>query len=367
AEQEGVGSYQLTINDGKRWSAASAYLTPILKRPNLTVETQALTHKVLFNGKKATGVRYEQKGKVIDATAGKEVLLCGGAVNTPQLLQLSGIGDGDYLKKWGLDVVADLPGVGQNLQDHLDACLHYETKPTTETLDNQKGLTMLTTGINYQLFKKGLGRGNGLESGAFLKTRPELEMPDIQLHFVGAIMLDHARERHDKPGMTVHVCQLRPESKGFVALKSLDPKDHPLIQPNYFESDVDKRVMIDGVKMARKIMEQPSIAPLIENELNPGTDKQTDDEIEAFLREKAETIYHPIGTAKMGRADDKMAVVDDNLRVHGLENLRVVDASVMPTLVGGNTNAPTIMVAEKASDMILGKAALPADEVVAAE
>ena len=198
---------------------------------------------------------------------------------------------------------SDLPGVGQNLQDHLDACLHFETKEGVDTLDSQKGLRMLMTGVNYTFFKKGLGRGNGLESGAFLKTRPELEMPDIQLHFVGAIMLDHARERHDKPGMTVHVCQLRPESKGYIALRSLDPTDHPLIQPNYFESDVDKQVMIDGVRMGRKIMEQPSIAPLIDRELNPGTDKQTDDEIISFLRAKAETIYHPVGTAKMGRAD----------------------------------------------------------------
>lgn len=360
-QQEGVGPYQLTIKDGKRWSAASAYLTPVLKRTNLKVEVNALTARILFEGKKATGVEYIQKGERKKALAAREVIVSGGAVNTPQILLLSGIGNGEYLRRFGIDVVADLPGVGQNLQDHLDAVVQYEaTKPVT--LFTETGaLRMLVTGMKYVFAKKGRGRINGLESGAFLKSRPDLEIPDLQLHMVNALMTDHGRQKADRHGFTVHVCQLRPESRGFVALKSDDPNDPPLIQPNYLTAPADLAAMRAGVKIVRKIFAQRAFDPYRGPELMPGAHIQDDAAIDAFIRRTAETIYHPVGTARMG--NDAMAVVDASLKVRGVEGLRVVDASVMPTLVGGNTNAPTIMIAEKAADMILGKPA-PAPEYV---
>ncbi len=364
-QQEGMGPYQLTIKNNQRCSAAKGYLTPILDRPNLQVETEALTSRVLFEGKKAVGVEYTQKGKTVQARAGKEVILSGGAINSPQTLMLSGIGDGDYLRKFGIDVVANLPGVGQNMQDHLDATVIEECLQPI-TLHSQTNLArMLMTGMQYTFFKSGLGTSNGLEAGGFLKTRPELEMPDIQLHFVAAVMQDHGRADPHGHGYTTHVCQLRPESRGFIGLKSTDPEAPALIQPNYLSAPNDRVVMRDGVKIVRNILKQPAMAPYRGAEVMPGAHVQSDDEIDAWIREKSETIYHPIGTAKMG--NDDMAVVDPKCRVRGVEGLRVVDASVMPTLVGGNTNAPTIMIAEKISDDILGKAPLPAEHARIAE
>ncbi|MBX3447629.1 MAG: choline dehydrogenase [Parvibaculaceae bacterium] len=365
-QQEGVGPYQLTIKNGQRCSAAKGYLVPALNRPNLTIEVEALTSRILFDGKKAVGVEYTQKGETKVAKAGKEIVVSGGAVNTPQILLLSGIGKSEYLRKFGIDVVADLPGVGQNLQDHLDCVVINEcTQPITLHSTVSNPLKQIMTGMQYTFFKTGLATSNGLESGAFLKTRPELEIPDIQLHFVAAMMRDHARIKSDRHGFTVHICQLRPESRGYIALKSTNPADHALIQPNYLESEYDRKVMRDGVRMVRNIISQRAMDPYRGPEFWPGAGKQSDAEIDAWIRETAETIYHPVGTAKMG--NDPMAVVDAKCRVHGLQGLRVVDASVMPTLVGGNTNAPTIMIAEKISDDMLGKAPLPAEHVTIAE
>ena len=353
AQQEGVGPYQHTIHNGERWSAARGYLRPIMDRQNLTIETGALTHRVLFEGSKAVGVEYGQRGEVFKAYASSEVILCGGAVNSPQTLLLSGIGDGDYLTKWGLNVVSDLKGVGQNLQDHLDYMVQFENKQPISAMKYAKFPANILTGMNYVFFNKGAGRSNHLESGGFLRTDPGLEIPDIQLHFVNALMEDHARGKVDVHGFSVHVCQLRPESKGFIALKSLDPSAHPLIQPNYLAEEKDRIVMREGVRMTREICYQNAFDPYRGKEIYPGTDCQSDDEIDAAIRTRGETIYHPVGTCKMGV--DAQAVVDTHCRVHGVENLRVVDASVMPTLIGGNTNAPTIMIAEKISDHILGK------------
>lgn len=349
-QQEGVGPYQLTIKNGKRCSAAVGYLVPALSRPNLKVEVKALTARILFEGKKAVGVEYVQDGEKKTVRANKEVILSGGAVNSPQTLLLSGIGSGEYLRKFGIDVVADLPGVGQNLQDHLDCTSIYECKLPI-TLHSQMNLfRQLLTGMQYTFFKTGVATSNGLESGAFLKTRPELEVPDIQIHFVAAMMRDHARTKSDRHGFTVHVCQLRPESRGYIGLKSLDPADHALIQPNYLEAETDRRVMRDGVRLVRDIIAQRAMDPYRGPEFWPGADKQTDEQIDSWIRETAETIYHPVGTAKMG--NDPMAVVDNKCRVRGIEGLRVVDASVMPTLVGGNTNAPTIMIGERCADFV---------------
>lgn len=364
-QQEGVGPYHLTIKNNQRCSAAKGYLTPILDRPNLTVETEALTSRILFEGKKAVGVEYTQKGNTVQARAGKEVVLSGGAINSPQTLMLSGIGNGEYLRKFGIDVVADLPGVGQNMQDHLDATVIEECLQPISLHSQTNPARMLMTGMQYVFFKSGLGTSNGLEAGAFLKTRPELEMPDVQIHFVAASMRDHARIKSEGHAYTVHVCQLRPESRGYIGLKSTDPEAPALIQPNYLEAVNDRTVMRDGVKMVRNILKQPAMAPYSGDEVMPGAHVQTDEQIDAWIREKAETIYHPVGTAKMG--NDDMAVVDHRCRVRGLEGLRVVDASVMPTLIGGNTNAPTIMIAEKISDDMLGKTPLPAEHVRIAE
>lgn len=365
-QQEGFGPYQLTVKDGKRWSAAAAYLTPILARPNLTVEVEALTSRILFTKSRATGVEYVQKGQVVQAAAGREVIVCAGAVQSPQILMLSGVGPAEMLKKFGIPVVAGLDGVGRNMQDHLDAVVVYESlQPITLHKYTSSIYQQLKTGVEYTFFRKGAGRYNGLESGAFVKSRPELEVPDLQIHLVGAIMLDHGRKKGDRHGFTAHVCQLRPESRGYIALKSNDPKDPPLIQPNYFATENDRRTLREGVRICRRVFAQKAFEPYLGPEMAPGAQYQSDAEIDTYLRKTAETIYHPVGTCKMG--NDPMAVVDAALKVRGLEGLRVVDASVMPTLVGGNTNAPTIMIAEKASDMILGRQALPPQYVKVAE
>lgn len=361
ARQEGVGPYQVTIGKGKRSSAATAYLTPIMTRANLRIETNALVSKILFDKHRATSVRYIQNQKVKEAVAAKEVIVCAGAVQSPQILQLSGIGDGDELKRFGLEVVKHLPGVGKNLQDHLDVSVqHFCTKPVTlftQTKIHNKLLTL----FQYLLFKNGLGASNGLEAGAFVKTDPGLDRPDVQLHFIPAFMLDHARLDGPDHGYMLHGCQLRPESRGYVTLNSADPKDPPAIQPNYLSASKDLEVLTKTVKIARSIFAASCFDPYRGAEYLPGPHIQTDEEIAAFIRQNAETIYHPVGTCKMGH--DAEAVVDPQLRVRGVQGLRVVDASVMPTLIGGNTNAPTIMLAEKAADMILGHQPLPPEYV----
>jgi choline dehydrogenase len=360
-QQEGFGPYQLTIHEGKRWSAAKAYLHPILNRKNLTIESNAQVARILFEGKRATGVEYVQKKHAQKARAAREVILCGGAVNTPQVLQLSGVGDGETLSRFGIPVVADMKGVGRNLQDHLDCSIQYESSQPITLYSQSKPLNALKTGLQYMLFGTGLATGQGLESGAFLKSRPDLETPDLQFHFITALMYDHTRVKGDRHGFMTHVCQLRPQSRGYITLKSADPLVAPIIQPNYLEAEEDRRVLREGVKLAREVFAQAAFDPYRGPELMPGAHVTKDEQIDAFIRKTAETIYHPVGSAKMGV--DGESVVDPQLRVHGLEGLRVVDASVMPALVSGNTNAPTIMIAEKASDMILGKPA-PAPEVV---
>ena len=363
--QEGFGPYQLTIHEGRRWSAASAYLKPVLDRPNLKIESHAMVSRVLFEGKRAVGVEFVQKKQSIEVRAEREVILCGGAVNSPQTLMLSGIGPGETLRNFGIPIVADLAGVGGNLQDHLDCSIQYEsTKPIT-LYSAMKPTNMIKTGLQYLLFGTGLATSQGLETGAFIKSRPDLEHPDLQYHFIAALMYDHTRKKSDRHGFMAHVCQLRPQSRGFISLKSTDPSVAPLIQPNYLEADEDRRALREGVRMARDVFAQRAFDSYRGPELMPGAHVRTDEQIDAFIRETAETIYHPVGTAKMG--SDDLSVVDGQLRVHGVEGLRVIDASVMPTLVSGNTNAPTIMIAEKASDMILGRAALPAEHVRVAE
>ncbi|CAN7277823.1 choline dehydrogenase [Phenylobacterium sp. LjRoot164] len=364
-QQEGWGPYQLTIHDGQRWSAARGYLHPALSRSNLTCITGARTSKIVIENGRATGVEYidAKSGQKHVVHAAKEVLLSAGAVQSPQILQLSGIGDPEELGKFGIPVVKALKGVGANLQDHLDVTMSWECPQPITAHSLRKGLIKtLAIGMNYAFFGKGLGRQQFLESGAFLKSRPDLDRPDLQVHTVAAIMQNHGNTAVPKDGFTFHVCQLRPESRGRVGLRSADPTDDPAIFANYLATEEDRRALREGVRMMRKVAAQSALDPYRTEELFPGKDVETDEQIDAWIRKHAETIYHPVGTCKMGSDGDEMAVVDGELKVRGIEGLRVVDASVMPTLVGGNTNAPTIMIAEKISDVIRGRAALPAED-----
>jgi choline dehydrogenase len=360
-QQEGFGPYQLTIRDGKRWSASAAYLHPVLgQRPNLTTAIDARTTRIVIEKGRAVGVDYVQgKGREKHtAYADAEVLLCSGAVQSPQVLQLSGIGDPETIRGVGLPVVHELKGVGKNLQDHLDVILSWDTPTTKAAYSYSSGVNQLLTGLNYLTRGQGPGRQNFLEAGAFLKSRRDLDRPDLQLHCVLAIMQDHGKVSVKKNGFSVHVCQLRPESRGEVGLRSTDPFDDPTIHANYLATDEDRRALREGVRMVRGVAEQAALKPIRGEELFPGPGVQSDAELDAWIRRTAETIYHPVGTCRMGVAGDPGAVVSDTLKVFGLEGLRVVDASVMPTLIGGNTNAPTMMIAERAADLILGRKVL---------
>lgn len=367
-QQEGVGPYHLTIRDGERWSAAAAYLRPIVGvRPNLKVISNAFAGRIVIERKTAVGVEFSAgPGKPVQSVyAKREVLVCGGAFQSPQLLLLSGIGPADELKKLGVPVEHDSPEVGRNLQDHLDASVIYEMTKPISMYSKTRGLKQPMIGLQYLFAKQGHGRTNHLHAGAFLKTRGELDRPDIQLHVVNAVMIDHARVKADRDGFTVHVCQLRPESRGTVTLASRNPFDAPLIDPRYLAEEVDRRTMRDSVRIVRDICGQEALDLYRGDELRPGAQVRTDAEIDAWIRQNAETIYHPVGTCRMG-VDDK-APVDEELRVRGVDGLRVIDASVIPTLIGGNTNAPTIMIAEKLSDMIRGKPLLAPQDAPIAE
>ena len=360
-DNEGIGLYQVTqfhdtAKNGERCSAAAGYLFPAMDRLNLTVITKAHATKILFDGKRATGVAYRHRKSDKMVTARKEVILCGGAFNSPQLLQLSGVGRPENIEKHGIEMVHTLPGVGQNLQDHLDFIQAYKTKDTDNFGIGVAGTFRLIKAIfKWRKDGSGLVASPFAEGAAFLKSDPSLERPDIQLHFVISIVDDHARKLHYGYGYSCHVCAVRPYSRGEVFLQSADPMADPGIDPKFLSDPRDLELTIKGAKMALDILEAPALAKYRHKELYGVTKGMNDAEWEDHIRARADTIYHPVGTCKMGV--DELAVVDPDLRVHGLQNLRVVDASVMPTLIGGNTNAPTIMIAEKAVDMILGASA----------
>lgn len=353
AQQEGAGYYQLTIKDGRRQSTAATFLRQAENRPNLTVVTRAHVRRIEIENGRATGVSFRRGFSTHQATARREVLLCAGAVQSPQLLMLSGIGDGNQLRRFGIEVKLDRPAVGQNLQDHLDVMVQQHCTQPVTFYENTKPHRVLLTLIEYLRTHKGLGATNALEAGAFLKTDPSLPYPDVQLHFIPAFMLDHAREKGPGEGYMLHACQLRPRSKGHVALASADPFAAPVIQPNYLSDPFDTEVLVKAIKAARKIFAQPAFDPYRGKEEVPGEQVQTDAQLVECIRQKAETIYHPVGTCRMG--SDERAVVDTDCRVRGIAGLRVVDASVMPSLVGGNTNAATIMIAERIADRIRGR------------
>jgi len=351
AEQEGAGVYQVTQRNGERWSAFRAYVQPHLgARGNLRVETGAMTQRILFEGKRAVGVEYRQGGKLVTLRARREVILSAGAFQSPQLLMLSGIGDGADLQKLGIPVLQHLPGVGRNLQDHPDFIFGYKSNDINLLgFSLRGGLHGFRQFLRYRRERRGLLASNFGEGGAFLKTRPELAAPDIQLHFVIALVDNHARTLHRGHGLSCHVCLLRPKSVGTVGLKDRNAETPPVIDPKFFDHPDDIETMVAGYKMTDRLMKAPALARFIT--ADPFTAQvKSDDDIRAVLRTRTDTVYHPVGSCKMGT--DALAVVDPELRVHGIEGLRVVDASIMPTLIGGNTNAPAIMIAEKAADLI---------------
>jgi choline dehydrogenase len=348
AEQAGFGLYQVTQNNGRRCSTAASFLARARTRRNFTLRTHAQALGLVFDGTRATGVRYLRQGRVQIATAAREVLLSGGAINSPQLLMLSGIGEEIALRAAGIKPMLNLMGVGKNLQDHLDICtLNYcNAKVTYDTASD------FMVGMEYLCTGGGIGSSNIAEAGGFASSRyAQAGRPDLQFHFVPALLEDHGRTRPAGQGFTVHTCALRPESRGEIALASNDPLAKALMRPNYLSAEADLKTMLDGLRISRDLFAAKSLAKFTASEFLPGAALTTPAELSAFIRQKAETIYHPVGTCKMGA--DEMAVVDAQLRVHGTLGLRVVDASIMPTLIGGNTNAPTIMIAERVSELIL--------------
>lgn len=354
-QQEGAGYYQVTQKQGRRWSTSVAFLNKIKSRKNLHIITGALTSKINLDGQQASGITYKRGEKEEFAGVNKEIILCAGAINSPQLLELSGIGAPEVIKKAGVEVMHALPGVGENLQDHLMSKLVYRCKkPATINLDVQ-GLRLIPTVLKYLLFRRGPLTFGSAPVGAFGYTRQDIEAPDIQIHFAsGATNFQPGQK--GITAMKFHAIsgvanQSRPESRGHIHLRSSDPRQHPLINANYLDHETDQKTLLDGMRLLQRIFESPALDEYRGERLFPNPSVETDEELMAYIREDASTVFHPVGTCKMG--SDSLAVVDDQLKVHGLGKLRVADASIMPSLVSGNTNAAVIMIAEKAANLIL--------------
>jgi choline dehydrogenase len=352
ATQEGAGFFQTTTRGGRRASTAVAYLRPALSRRNLQVETSALAQRLLFEGRRARAVEYRQGGVLRTARARKEILVSGGAYNSPQLLQLSGVGPAELLKQHGIDVVLDAPGVGNDLQDHLQVRLvtHCAQRITLNDILNHP-VRRIMAGARYAAFRTGPLTIAAGTSGAFFKTNPRLATPDVQIHFLPFSTDKMGEKMHSFSGFSASVCQLRPESRGSLRIRSADPAAPPEIRINYLATETDRTAFVEGIKILRKILAAPALKPFVVGEVEPGPKVVSNEDILNFCRQRGSTVYHPTSTCRMG--NDPLAVVDQRLRVRGIEGLRVVDASIMPDLMSGNTNAPTIMIAEKASDMIL--------------
>ena len=356
-DQDGVGYHQTTIRDGKRCSTAVGYLHPAMKRPNLQVVTHAHTQKVLFEGTQATGVAFRRDGRDNVARARREVILCAGAIGSPQILMLSGVGPHAHLQEMGIPVVHHLPGVGQSLQDHYSAPIKLRcTMPITVNDTMMSALKKLKTGLEYLMWRRGDLAAISASAALFARTRPELATPDVKLS-ISTFSAERPQDGlHKWSGFTVIAYQLRPESRGEITLKSPDPLAAPAMRPNYLAAETDRRAIVDGLKIARGLLASPHMRGYVASEYKPGEAVRGDDELLQYARDNAGTVFHPTSTCKMGV--DPMAVVDPELLVHGIQGLRVVDASVMPTVVSGNTNAGTIMIAEKAADLLRGRAAL---------
>ena len=354
-QQEGFGRMDMTVKNGVRWSAANAYLKPAMKRPNLQVRTHALVTRILFEGKRAVGVRYLQGNVEHEVRASREVILSGGPINSPHLLKLSGIGPAEELKAQGIDVVHHLPGVGENLQDHLEFYFQVAcTKPIT-LYSRQNLVSKGAIGARWLLRRDGLGATNHFETCGFIRSRPGIRYPDIQYHFLPLAVTYDGKGLASEHGFQAHVGPMRSKSRGFVRLKSPDPREYPRIQFNYMSHEDDWTEMRACVRLTREIFAQKAFDPYRGWEIQPGPEVNTDEEIDAFIRRKVESAYHPSCSCKMGSPHDPMAVVDPETRVIGLEGLRVVDSSIMPSVTTGNLNAPTIMIGEKGADHILGK------------
>jgi choline dehydrogenase len=352
ATQEGAGFFQTTTRRGRRASSAFSYLRPARGRANLSIETDALAQRLIFEGRRARAVEYRQRGRQRTARARREILVSGGAYNSPQLLQLSGVGPADLLKAHGIDVVLDAQGVGNDLQDHLQVrvVMRCAQRVTLNDVVNNP-LRSVIAGVQYAAFRKGPLTIAAGTSGAFFKTSPRLATPDIQIHFIPFSTDKMGEKLHPFSGFTASVCQLRPESRGSLKIKSADPTVAPEIRINYLATETDRMAFIDGIRILRRILAAGALQPYVVDEVYPGADTCSDEDVLDFCRKTGSTVYHPTSTCRMG--NDSLAVVDQRLKVRGIQALRVVDASIMPDLMSGNTNAPTIMIAEKASDMIL--------------
>jgi choline dehydrogenase len=351
--QEGIGPMDQTTFRGRRWSTVKAYLEPAAGRPNLEVRSRCLTLRILFEGKRATGVEFAQGGQVRRALARREVILCGGAINSPQVLMLSGVGPADALRKHGITVVADSPGVGQNLQDHIEIYVQHACTQPISLYSTQQPLAKLGIGIRWLLTQTGPGASNHFEAGGFIRSRAGVRHPDLQYHFLPIAADYDGKDAVKQHGFQLHVGPMRPTSTGSIRLKSADPREHPAITFNYMSTEGDRAEMRAAVRLTREILAQKAFDPYRGPELRPGPKVMSDAEIDAFVRARAESAYHPSCSCAMGDTGD--AVVDGKLRVRGVDALRVVDASVMPAVVSGNLNAPTIMIAEKAADIIRGR------------
>lgn len=359
--QEGAGYYQLNIREGRRQSTARTFLRQCESRPNLTIATGALSQKVLIEDGVAVGIEYlQQEGKssqVLQAYANAEVILCGGVINSPQLLELSGIGNREHLETLGIEVQQHLPGVGENLQDHLTINVQQGLNGITTFYEETRPLAMVKNLFKYLFKRNGLLAHPAAQAGVFFRTSDSVERPDAQIHFAPAASDEDSKGNlKTKPGTTATVCYLRPESRGSVHIRSSDPLAHPSIRANYLDTENDRQAIVAAVRRVREIYKAPALHKYLGEEFKPGPLSQSDEQILEYVRAEAESVYHPVGTCKMG-ADD-MAVVDDRLRVHGIKGLRVADASIMPVLVSGNTNAPAIMIAEKCADMLLQDAGI---------
>lgn len=361
-QQEGFGRMDMTVGDGRRWSAVNAYLRPALTRPNLKVVTGALATRIVFEGRRARALEYTQGGVTRRVDVEAELILSGGPINSPQLLKLSGVGPGAELRALGLDVVHDLPGVGENLQDHLEFYFQVACKEPISLYSSINLWSRAVIGTRWLLRKDGLGATNHFETCGFIRSRPGIAYPDIQYHFLPMAVAYDGSTLAQEHGFQAHVGPMRSKSRGWVRLASGDPVEKPRIFFNYLSEPDDWTEMRACVRLTREIFAQPAFDRYRGREIQPGADVQTDEQIDAFIRAKVESAYHPSCSCKMGAADDALAVVDPEGRVYGLEGLRVVDSSIMPSVTTGNLNAPTIMLAEKAADHILGRGMLAPED-----